>query len=96
MGRAFEDLAQAMLAAQEDFEGDVLIDGRDQDPEIGKGFGIDQMGFVDDEEGGFFALVDTIEKLQEHAVFAHFGFFTELGNDESEKGVGIERCEMKV
>ena len=54
------------------------------------------MGFINDQEGGLFVVGDAVYELEEDAVFAHFGFFTELGNDESEKGVGIERCEMKV
>ena len=69
----------------------MVCDGRDQDPQIDKGLGIDQMGFINEQEGGFFVVGNAVEELEEHPIFAQFGFFTELGDDESEEGVGIER-----
>ena len=41
------------------------------------------VSFVDDKEGTFIILIDPIEDLQEHSVFAYFGFFTEFGDNES-------------
>ncbi len=54
------------------------------------------MGFVDNKQGAFIVDIDAIEDLQQHPVLSHHGFFTEFGDNHSQKGVGIQRCEVEI
>lgn len=92
----FEDIPEAFLAAQDDFERYLFIDGGDQQAQVGQGLGINQMGLIDDQQGAFFVLFDALEDLQQHAVLSHPGSFAEFGDNKPEKGVGLDGCEMKV
>jgi hypothetical protein len=54
------------------------------------------MGLVDDKQGAFIVDIDAIEDLHEHPVFTHQGLFPEFGDDQPQKGVGIQGCEVQI
>jgi len=63
-GGTFEDLLQAFLPTQKDFQGDLFIDGGYQQAQVGEDLGINQVGFIDDKEGAFVVETDALKDLQ--------------------------------
>jgi len=85
---ALQDVPQGVLAAQDDFKRQVFLDTGYQKPKIGKALGIDEMGLVDEQECQLLILFEAGKDLKQHAVLAHLGFFSELGEDEPKEAVG--------
>ena len=40
--------------------------------------------------------MDAFQDLQQHAVFSHLRFFAEFGDDQSQKGVGLQWGQMQI
>jgi len=93
---ALQDVPQGLLAAEDNFKRQVFFDAGYEKPQIGQALGIDEMGLVDEQECELFILFEAGKDLKQHAVFAHFGFFTELGEDEPQEAVGPDGSEMKI
>jgi len=96
VGGALEDVPEGLLAAEDDFKHQVFFDAGYQEPQIGQAVGIDEMGLVDEQQSEFFGLFEAGQDLKQHAVLAHFGFFSELGEDEPQEAVGPDGGEMKI
>ena len=59
-----------------------VVFGAKRIPEIGKGLGLDQMGFVKNQDGVFIGFVDFFQDLQKETVFSKSGGFAEICDNE--------------
>ena len=84
------------MSAQQDFQRYLFINGRYQQSGVAGGFRVDQMRLVDNKKRAFIVLVDAIEDLQQHAIFSQFGIFPQFDDNQPEKGIGIQRGQVKI
>jgi hypothetical protein len=82
VGGAFKKEGKRILSAEDYFKGKGRMGaGADKEAQVGQGLGGDEMCLVDNQDSKQIVLIDTIDELEEKAVFTEFGSFAERGND---------------
>ena len=97
VGGSGEEAAEGFLAAEDDLECGLGVEaGADEEAQVGEGVGGEEVGFVEDEEGGLVGVAGCVEDLEEEAVSAEAGALAEGGDDEAQECGGLDLGEVEV